>query len=88
VTGFIIGFVVSLVAGVPAFLFALGGRGATFTQRIKLWGIGAFIRFALIGAALYYIFTQTGLPRVPVVIGLGVAWLLSFVAESVILLRS
>jgi hypothetical protein len=85
----IIGFAVAAVASAPALLMAYGGReSGDFKQRFKLWAIGLGIRFAIIGGALYYLFVQTPIDRIPVVIGVGVGYLIFYTLESLITLRA
>jgi hypothetical protein len=85
---FLIGFLVSTAAGVPAILIARGGRETSMKRRLLLWGIGLLTRFAVIGAALIFLFTQTSLARVPLVIGVGVAYLISYSLETILSLRA
>ena len=87
-TAFLIGFLVSLVAGVPAVLIARGGRGSGMKRRLLMWGAGFLIRFAVIGAALIVLFTQTSFARIPLVIGVGVAYLISYSLETMLSLRA
>lgn len=85
---FLIGVVISVAAAVPALFLARGGRGAEMKQRLKLWAIGLLIRFIVIGAALIVLFTQTSIARIPVVIGVGVAYIISYSLEAVSSLRA
>ncbi len=85
----LVGLAVAAVASAPALLLAYGSREVSdFKQKLKLWGIGLAIRFAIIGGALFYLFTQTPIARVPVVIGVGVGYLLFYSLESFITLRT
>lgn len=81
IVGFLVGVVVSVVAAVPAVLLMWGGRNSEMKQRLKLWGIGAAIRFAVIGASLYLLFTQSNIERVPTVIGVAAAYFAIYVLE-------
>jgi hypothetical protein len=85
---FLIGVIISFVAAVPALLLARGGRAADMKQRLKLWLVGLLVRFAVIGAALLILFSQTSVARVPVVIGVGVAYILSYSLETLLSLRA
>lgn len=85
---FLIGAGISFVAAVPALLLARGGGGADMKQRLKLWAVGLLVRFAVIGAALLILFSQTSIARVPVVIGVGVAYILSYSLETLLSLRA
>jgi hypothetical protein len=85
----LIGFAVAVVASAPALLMAYGGReSGDFKQRLKLWAIGLGLRFAIIGGALYYLFVQTPIDRIPVVIGVGVGYILFYSLETFITLRA
>jgi multidrug efflux pump subunit AcrB len=88
VIAFLIGCMVSLVAAVPALLMARGGKQAEFNTRLKLWAIGVAIRFGIIGAALFYLFTRTDLDRIPTLIGVVVTYFLIFILEARSTLRS
>ena len=85
---FLIGVILSFVAAVPALWLARGGRGADMKQRLKLWLVGLLVRFAVIGAALLILFSQTSVARLPVVIGVGVAYIISYSLETVLSLRA
>jgi hypothetical protein len=87
VIAFLIGAAISLVAALPALLLARGGHGADMKQRLKLWAVGLLVRFAVIGAALLILFSQTSIARIPVVIGVGVAYVISYSLETVLSLR-
>jgi hypothetical protein len=80
--GFFVGILVSLVAALPAVLLLWGGRGSEMKQRLKLWAIGTAVRFAIIGIALYYLFTQTDLARIPTVLGVAAAYFIIFLFET------
>ncbi|RPH96110.1 hypothetical protein EHM69_02320 [candidate division KSB1 bacterium] len=85
---FLIGALISAVAAIPAFLLAWSGRKSELKQRLRLWAVGLLVRFAVIGAALIILFTQTTVARIPVVAGVAVIWLISYVLESIITLRA
>ena len=80
--GFVVGILVSVVAAVPAVLLLWGGRGSDAKQRLKLWAVGMAVRFAIIGAALFLLFTQTSLARIPTVLGVAVAYFVIFLLET------
>lgn len=80
--GFLVGILVSVVAAIPAVLLLWGGRGSETKQRLKLWAIGMAVRFAVIGVALYYLFTQTELARIPTVLGVAAAYFVIFLLET------
>jgi xanthine/uracil permease len=85
----LIGLAVAAVASVPALLLAWGSRDVTdFKQKLKLWAIGLAMRFALIGGALFYLFTQTLVDRVPVVIGVVIGYIIFYSLESIATLRA
>jgi hypothetical protein len=88
VISFLIGIAVSVVAATPSWLLMWGGKGAEWKQRLKLWGIGTGLRFAIIGAALYYLFTQTSVERVTTVIGVAAAYLILYIIETITSLRA
>jgi hypothetical protein len=79
---FLAGCLISLVAAVPALLMARGGAHSEMSVRLKLWGLGLAIRFGIIGAALVYLFTQTGIPRIPVLLGVVITYFLIFLIEA------
>ena len=85
---FLIGLVISFAAAAPALLLARRGRSADTKLRLKLWAIGLLFRFVVIGAALLLLFTQTSIARIPLVIGVGVAYILSYSLETVLSLRA
>lgn len=81
-TAFLAGFFTMLLASLPAYLMARGGKNADFKDRLKLWAIGMGVRFFILGAALFLLFTQTSIERVPCVIGAALAYFLAFAAEN------
>jgi hypothetical protein len=85
---FLIGCVVSLVAAIPAVLLSRGSRQTSLKFRVMLWVLGVILRFGIIGAVLYYLFTQTGMARIPVVLGVVIVYILVFVIEARKTLRS
>jgi hypothetical protein len=85
----LVGLAVAVVASLPSLLFAWGSREVTdFKQKLKLWAIGLAIRFAIIGGALFYLFTQTPIDRVPVVIGVGIGFIIFYTIESYVTLSA
>jgi hypothetical protein len=82
VIAFLIGCLVSVVAAVPALLLSRGGRQAELNVRLKLWAIGVAVRFGIIGAALYFLFTRTEIDRIPTLAGLVITYFLIFVIEA------
>ena len=84
---FLAGCVISLIAAIPAVLFARGGEGSPLNTRLKLWAIGVVIRFAIIGAALFYLFTRTEIDRIPVLLGVVITYFLIFIIEARTTLR-
>jgi len=82
IAAFLIGCAVSLVAALPAVLLMRGGGEAALNVRLKLWGIGVALRFGIIGAALFYLFTRTDIDRIPVLLGVVVVYFLIFLIES------
>ena len=85
---FLIGCLISFVAAIPAVLMSRGGTGSPLKVRLRLWAMGVAVRFGIIGAALYYLFTQTALNRIPVVLGVVITYFLIFVIEARTTLRS
>jgi hypothetical protein len=88
VIAFFIGMVVSIVAAIPAWLMMWGGKAGATKQRLKLWAIGTGLRFAIIGGLLYYLFTQTSIAHVPTAIGVAAAYLVLYVIETILTLRT
>ena len=89
--GFLVGVLISVVAAVPAVLLQQGGRRSDMKTKLKLWGVGLAIRFAVIGAALYFLFTQTtadSIARIPTVIGVAVAYFIIFLFENLVLRKA
>jgi len=78
---FAIGFLISMIAALPEWRFVRQSAGQELHIRLKLWAIGAGIRFAIIGGALLYLFTRTGTERIPVVFGVIAAYFLVFLVE-------
>jgi hypothetical protein len=87
-TSFFLGFLISAVAALPSLLFFKAKVTAEFKHRIRLWAIGIAIRFGIIGAGLYYLFTQTPHPRIPAIAGVLVAYFISFFIETFLAYRS
>jgi hypothetical protein len=81
IVGFLVGVFLSTIAAAPAWMLLWGGREAEFKQRLKLWGIGTGIRFAIIGAGLVLLFRNTQIDRIPPVIGVAAAYLAIYVLE-------
>lgn len=88
IVGFLVGLALSGVAALPALLLMWGGREGDMKQRLKLWGIGVLIRFSIIGAGLYFLFTETVIARIPTVAGLVVGYFVIYVFEARSALRS
>ena len=86
--GFLIGIVTSIVAAAPAVFLERGGRYADAKTRWKLWGLGVLLRFGIIGASLYFLFTETSVSRIPTVIGVALAYFVVFIIENINLRRS
>jgi hypothetical protein len=78
---FLTGFLISALAAVPALLLIFAKRGSGTTTRMKLWALGAFIRFAIIGIFLLLLFRLTELDRVLVVFGIIAAYFTSYGIE-------
>lgn len=85
---FAVGVAISVVAAVPAFLLLWAGRQGALKHRLKLWAIGLLIRFAVIGGALILLFTQTDIARIPVVVGVAVAYFALYIVEVKTALRT
>jgi len=77
-----------MVAALPAILLMRGGKEAAMNVRLKLWALGVALRFGIIGAALYYIFTRTSMDRISAIAGVVVIYFLIFLLESRKTLRS
>ena len=84
---FAYGFLISLVAAIPAWLMLRGIGQVEFSVRLRLWAIGLLIRFAIIGGALLYLFTQTQMDKIPVIAGVLVAYFLTFFVDVFTTLR-
>lgn len=65
-----------------------GGKDSAMNVRLKLWAIGVALRFGIIGAALFYLFTRTHIDRIPALLGVVVVYFLIFFLESRKTLRS
>jgi hypothetical protein len=85
--GVLIGVLVSVVAALPAWLLMWGGKNSAMKDRLKLWAIGLGIRFVIIGGSLYYLFSQTAVPRVATVIGVAAAYIILYIVETILTLR-
>jgi hypothetical protein len=85
---FLLGFLISLIAAIPAWLLLRGSATTEFVVKFKLWAIGLLIRFAIIGGALLYLFTQTLHAKIPVIAGILVAYFLTFLWEAYSTLRA
>lgn len=85
---FLIGGAISLLAAFPALLLMRGGKEAAMNVRLKLWAIGVALRFGIIGAALYYLFSRTHIDRIPALLGVVAVYFLIFYLESRKTLRS
>lgn len=85
---FFIGVAISVIAAIPTWLMLWGGKESDWKQKLKLWGIGTGLRFAVIGGALYYLFTQSSVARVPTVIGVAAAYFILYIIETITSLRA
>jgi peptidoglycan/LPS O-acetylase OafA/YrhL len=56
-------------------------RGGEFKTQMKLWVIGAAIRFSIIGILLMLLFRLTEVSRMPVVFGVVAAYFITFGIE-------
>jgi len=79
---------VSSAAAVPAYLLAFRGRRSDLKERLKLWTMGLMLRFLIIGLALYYLFINTDIQRIPAIAGVVIAYFISFFLEAVTIYRS
>ena len=78
---FLIGFLISAIAAVPALLMVIQKRGGELKLRMKLWILGSAIRFIIIGIFLLLLFRLTEINRIGAVIGVVVAYFISFIIE-------
>ena len=77
---FILGFLISVFAAAPA-LFMVIRRSGKLRMQMRLWVIGAAIRFSIIGIFLLLLFRFTEVSRIPAVFGVITAYFLSFGLE-------
>ena len=77
---FILGFLISVFAAAPA-LFMVIRRNGKLRMQMRLWVIGAAIRFSIIGIFLLLLFRFTEVSRIPAVFGVITAYFLSFGLE-------
>ncbi|RQV98430.1 hypothetical protein EH220_03300 [bacterium] len=80
-TAFLIGFLISAIAAVPALLMVFQRKGAELKIRMKLWVLGSAIRFIVIGIFLILLFRLTDISRTGAVMGVVVAYFISFIIE-------
>ncbi len=83
ITGFLVGLGVSLIAAIPAVGLLMASRGREFKTMMRNWALGMVLRFLIIGGALYLIFTESELNRMPVIWGVVTMYFLVFAVEAV-----
>jgi peptidoglycan/LPS O-acetylase OafA/YrhL len=80
-TAFLIGFLISVFAAAPALFMATRQADGKPKIQMKLWVIGAAIRFSIIGILLLLLFRFTEVSRIPAVLGVVAAYFISFGLE-------
>ncbi|MBK6909609.1 MAG: hypothetical protein IPK53_05900 [bacterium] len=80
VTGLLIGF----VASIPALVLAWFKTRSGMDNFVRLWGLGVALRFVLIGAGLFWQMRQPDVAKVPLVLGIVLAFYLSLAIEFLI----
>jgi hypothetical protein len=78
---FTLGFLISAFAAAPALFMVFRRKDGELKIQMKLWVIGAAIRFSIIGILLLLLFRFSEISRTPVVFGVGVAYFISFGLE-------
>ncbi len=78
---FLIGFLISAIAAVPALLMVLQKKGGELKIRLKLWVLGSAIRFIVIGIFLLLLFRLTEVHRIGTVFGVITAYFISYIIE-------
>ena len=81
---FLIGMAIGAVASIPSLILAWFKARRKMGDFIKLWGIGVFLRFALIGIGLFWQMKNPGLSKIPLVLGIVLAFYLSLAIDLLI----
>jgi hypothetical protein len=81
---FLIGMAIGAIASVPSLVLAWFKRRRGMGDFIKLWGIGVFLRFALIGVGLFWQMQNPEMSKIPLVLGIVLAFYLSLAIEFLI----
>jgi len=85
---FTLGLLISFFAAVPALFMVMRKRGGELKIQMRLWVIGAAIRFSIIGIFLLLLFRFTDVSRTPVVFGVVIAYFISFGLEVFLVNRT
>lgn len=75
---------IGAIASIPALVLALFKTRRGMESFIKLWGIGVILRFAVIGAGLFWQMRNPEIGKVALVLGIVLAFYLSLVIEYLI----
>jgi hypothetical protein len=78
---FALGLLISFFAAAPALFMVVRRKDGKPKIQMKLWVIGAAIRFSIIGILLLLLFRFTEISRIPVVLGVVAAYFVSFGLE-------
>jgi hypothetical protein len=85
---FFVGCLISAVAATPAVLLLLAARGGDFKAKLRAWAVGMILRFAIIGAALIFLFRTHTLAQIPVVLGIVVVYFVVLAVELAVVFRA
>ena len=79
-TGLLIGF----IASIPALVLAWFKTKRGMENFIRLWGLGVALRFILIGAGLFWQMRKSEVAKIPLVLGIVLAFYISLAIEYLI----
>ena len=81
---FLIGMAIGAVSSIPSLVLAWFKARRGMGDFIKLWGLGVFLRFALIGVGLFWQMQNPGIHKIPLVLGIVLAFYLCLAIEFLI----
>jgi len=75
---------IGAVASIPALILAWFKARRGMSNFIKLWGIGVGLRFVVIGFGLFWQMQNPEIGKIPLVLGIVIAFYLSLAIEFLI----
>lgn len=83
-SSFLAGMLIGFMASIPAIVLAWFKAKRGMENFVKLWGLGVALRFGLIGIGLFWQLQNPDVGKVPLVLGIVLAFYLCLLIEYLI----